>query len=70
MITCKGGEDIPCVMKAVHYLNYYENRHGVKLSPELADKEAAKEGFVLDHSGETKKSKQRGELREKQERAA
>jgi hypothetical protein len=70
MITCNGGKDIPCVMKAVHYLHYYENRHGVKLSPEMADKEAAKEGFVLDHSGETKKSKQRGEPREQKERAA
>lgn len=57
MITRKGGKDIPCVMKAVHYLRYYENKHGIKVSPEMADKEAAKEGFVLDHSGETKDRK-------------
>jgi hypothetical protein len=37
MITRKGGKDIPCVMKAVHYLRYYENKHGIKLSPEMAD---------------------------------
>jgi hypothetical protein len=52
MITCKGGKDVPCVMKLSHYLRYYERMHGTKLSPEMADKEAAKEGFVLDHSGE------------------
>jgi hypothetical protein len=54
MITCKGGGEIPCVMKLAHYLRYYERRHGVKLSPEVADKEAAKEGFVLDHGGGTR----------------
>jgi hypothetical protein len=56
MITCKGGKDVPCVMKLAHYLRYYERRHGTRLLPEMADKEAAKEGFVLDHSGETRRS--------------
>ena len=51
MITCKGAEDVPCVMKLAHYLLYYERRHGTKLSPEMADREAVKEGFVLDHTG-------------------
>jgi hypothetical protein len=57
MITCKGAEDVPCVMKLAHYLLYYERRHGTKLSPEMADREAVKEGFVLDHTGggETRK---------------
>jgi hypothetical protein len=49
MIACKGGKDVPCAMKLSHYLRYYERMHGTKLSPEMADKEAAKEGFVLDH---------------------
>jgi hypothetical protein len=48
-----GRKDVPCVMKLAHYLRYYERRHGTRLSPELADREAAKEGFVLDHSGGT-----------------
>jgi hypothetical protein len=46
-------KDVPCVMKLAHYLRYYEQRHGSRLSPELADQEAAKEGFALDHGGET-----------------
>jgi hypothetical protein len=45
-------KDVPCVMKLTHYLRYYERTHGTRLSPEEADKEAAKEGFVLDHRGE------------------
>lgn len=49
-------KNVPCPMKLSHYLRYYERRHGTRLSPEAADKEAAKEGFVLDHSGETSKS--------------
>jgi hypothetical protein len=41
MITGKGGKDVPCVMIS-HYLRYFERMHGTKLSPEMADKEAAK----------------------------
>lgn len=52
MITCKGGDKIPFVMKASLYIRFYERRHGVKLTHDRADEEAAKEGFVLDHSGE------------------
>jgi hypothetical protein len=52
MITCRGGKHIPCVMKLAHYLRYYEARHGTPLSPEMADREAAKEGFLIDHTGE------------------
>jgi hypothetical protein len=69
MITCKGGKDIPCVMKAVHYLRYYQNKHGIKLSPEMADKEAAKEGFVLDHSGETKRPDHKADREQKRSAA-
>ena len=54
MITCQGGKKIPCVMKASMFIRFYENQHGVVLPPEKADQEAAKEGFVLDHSGERK----------------
>jgi|HubBroStandDraft_6_1064221.scaffolds.fasta_scaffold116309_3 hypothetical protein len=54
MITCNGGKSAPCMMTMAQYLRYYEERHGVRLSRETADKEAAKEGFVLDHgAGET-----------------
>jgi hypothetical protein len=49
-------KDVPCVMKLAHYLSFYERRHGTRLSPELADQEAAKEGFALDHGGETRRS--------------
>jgi len=52
MITCDGGKKVPCVMKASLYIRFYERRHGVKLPHDRADEEAAKEGFVLDHSGE------------------
>jgi hypothetical protein len=39
-ITCKGGNDIPCVMKAVHYLRYYENKSGIRLpEPEIVNVE-------------------------------
>jgi len=55
MITRKGRRHIPSVMKLAHYLRYYERRHGTKLSPEAVDEEAAKEGFVLDHSDETRR---------------
>lgn len=48
-------KDVPCEMKLSHYLQYYERRHGTRLLPEEADKEAAKEGFVLDHSGGARK---------------
>ena len=53
MITCEGGNKIPCVVKASLYIRFYENRHGIKLAQDKADEEAAKEGFVLDHSGES-----------------
>jgi hypothetical protein len=43
MITCNGRKDVPCVMKLSHYLRYYERMQGTKLSPEMADKEAANE---------------------------
>jgi hypothetical protein len=49
-------KDIPCVMKLAQYLRYYERKHGSRLSPEEADKQATKEGFVLDHTGETRVS--------------
>ncbi len=52
MITCNGGKSIPCRMKLSHYLRYYENGHRIRLSPEKAEKEALKEGIVLDFSGE------------------
>jgi hypothetical protein len=51
MITCNQGKGIPCVMKLTHYLRYYEQRYGSRISPEMAEKEAAREGFVLDLTG-------------------
>ena len=53
MITCNQGKEIPCLMKLTHYLQYYEQRYGVRLSREAAEKEAAREGFILDRSGES-----------------
>ena len=53
MITRNNGEGLLCVMKLEHYLRYYEQRHGTRPSPEMVDKEAANEGFVLDRSGES-----------------
>jgi hypothetical protein len=53
MITHNRGKDVPCVMKLTHYLRYYERRYGIRLSPEMAEKEAAREGFILDRSGGT-----------------
>lgn len=49
-------KDVPCEMKLSHYLRYYQRLHGTRLAPGEADKEAAKEGFVLDHNGGTRKS--------------
>jgi len=44
MITCKGGRDIPCVMKLAHYLRYYESQHATKLSPERRTKRRLRKG--------------------------
>ena len=51
MITCNQGKGIPCVMKLTHYLRYYEERCGIRISREMAEKKAAREGFVLDLAG-------------------
>lgn len=51
MITCNDGKNIPCLMKLTHYVRYYQQRYGVQLSREMAEKEAAREGIVLDLSG-------------------
>ena len=53
VITCNGGKGIPVRMKLSHYLRCYEERHGIRLSPELVEQEALKEGIILDFSGET-----------------
>lgn len=55
-------KDVPCVMKPAQYLRYYERNHGSRLSPREADKEAAKEGFVLDHTGESSVARQTGPI--------
>lgn len=52
MITSNQGKEIPCLMKLAHYLQYYEQRHGIRLSREAAEIEAAREGFILDRGGE------------------
>lgn len=51
MITCNEGKNIPCLMKLSHYVRYYQQRYGIRLSREMAEKEAAREGMVLDLSG-------------------
>jgi hypothetical protein len=51
MITCNEGKNMPCLMKLTHYLRYYQQRYGIQLSREMAEKEAAREGIVLDLSG-------------------
>ena len=51
MITCNQGKDIPCVMKLVHYLRYYKQKHGSRISRKMAEKAAATEGFIIDLTG-------------------
>ncbi len=53
MITRNNGDGVRLVMKLQHYLRYYQQRNGIRLTREMADKEALKEGFILDHSGES-----------------
>jgi hypothetical protein len=49
MIT-EDTERIP--IKFSHYVRYYENVHGIRLSPEQAEREAKAEGFLIDYSGD------------------
>jgi hypothetical protein len=53
MITHGATKNIPCVVKLSSFLRYYENVHGIRLSPEMAEQEAPKEGFVIDYAGES-----------------
>ena len=60
MITCNEGKNIPCLMKLTHYVRYYQQRYGILLSREMAVREAAREGMVLDLSGTEPKTQDRG----------
>jgi len=53
MFTCSRDKSTPCVVKLSQFLRYYENVHGIRLSPEIADQEASKEGFLIDYAGES-----------------
>lgn len=53
MITRNNDNGTRLVMKLQHYLRYYEQQHGIRLTREMAEKEAMKEGFILDHNGES-----------------
>ena len=57
MITCKGRKGIPMMMNLPTYLRFYQNTRGLQLSPERADDEAAKQGIVIDHSGDAAQKK-------------
>lgn len=54
MFTCSRDKSTPCVVKLSQFLRYYENVHGIRLSPEMADQEASKEGFLIDYAGESR----------------
>lgn len=54
MITRSGNNRFVCTVKLSQFLRYYERVHGIRLSPEKAEEEAAKTGFEIDYSGENR----------------
>lgn len=52
MITRSGNNRFVCTVKLSHFLRYYERVHGMRLSPEMVEEEAAKIGFEIDYSGD------------------
>ncbi|HUK46359.1 MAG TPA: hypothetical protein VLW06_02160 [Terriglobales bacterium] len=51
MITQLGSKGV-CRAKLSQFLRYYENLHGVQLSAEMVEEEAAKSGCEIDYDGE------------------